>query len=106
MSSLTTYRRLGALYPSSYAIDAAARFAMRAGQPETAAALLGAADRVRETIGVPVEAAHRHRRDRLMEEVRSQLGDVRLERALAEGKQLDHEKASAAAIDAITATRN
>ena len=106
VSSLTTYRRLGALYPSSYAIDAAARFAMRAGQPETAAALLGAADRVRETIGVPVEAAHRHRRDRLMEEVRSQLGDVRLERALAEGKQLDHEKASAAAIDAITATRN
>jgi hypothetical protein len=37
--------------------------------------------------------------------VRSQLGDVRLERALAEGKQLDHGKASAAAIDAVNATR-
>ena len=84
VSSLTTYPRLGALYPSSYAIDAAALFGDAGRTTRDRCPCCSARRTVRETIGVPVEAAHRHRRDRLMEEVRSQLGDVRPERALAE----------------------
>jgi predicted ATPase len=102
-AALRRYRRLRAFYPSTYAIDGAARLATATGRYETAAVLLGAADAVRDTLGVPVEAAHQARRNRVVEQVRSALGDDAFGRALAEGRTLRYEDAVDAAIDAVTA---
>ena len=101
-AALARYRALRAFYPSSYAIEGAARVAARAGRWETAAMLLGAADSVRDTLGVPVEGAHQARRNRVVEQVRTELGEVAFDRALSDGRALRYEDALDAAIAAVT----
>jgi hypothetical protein len=79
-----------------------ARLTRRLGQPRLAAVLLGAADRVRETVGVPVEGSHRPRRNRLVAEVRAELGGTSFDRALSDGRTLQYEEGLDAAIRAVT----
>ena len=102
VASLQRYRTLRALYPASYTIDAAARLTRRLGESRLAAVLLGAADRIRETIGVPVEGSHRPRRNRLVAEVRAELGGTSFDRALSDGRTLQYEEGLDAAIRAVT----
>jgi hypothetical protein len=103
LSSLQRFRALRALYPSSYAIDGAARLAAQTGRPDVAAALLGAADRIRETIGVPLEGMHRIRRSGLVQAVRCEIGED-FDSAVAEGRALRYEQAVDLAMNAATAT--
>ena len=100
--SLRRYGSLRALYPASYAIDCAARLCARTGQPETAATLVGAANRIRDVIGVPLEGSHGIRRRQLIEEVRHQLGNPdSYEHALARGASMSFEEAIETAIAAV-----
>ena len=100
-TSLQRYRTLRALYPSSYAIDCAARLAARTGQPRTAATLIGAANHMRNIIGAPVEGSHGTRRAQLIEQIRHQLAEpASYDDALAEGESMSFEDAIEAAIAA------
>jgi tetratricopeptide (TPR) repeat protein len=101
-SSLSRHRKLRGFYPSSYAIDAAARLAALTGRPQIATTLLGAAEGLREAIGVPVESSHRSRRYRLTERLRRDLTDAVFAQALSEGRRLDYEEAIDAAIAAVS----
>lgn len=100
-SSLRRHRRLRAFYPSSYAFDAAARLAALTGRPQTAGMLLGAADRAREAIGVPIEGSHRSRRHHLHERLRRALPDPVLDAELSKGRRLRYDEAIDAAIEAV-----
>jgi predicted ATPase/tetratricopeptide (TPR) repeat protein len=87
--ALQRLRRLHALYPSSYALDCAARLAARIGDPRATATLLGAANRLRQIIDVPVEGSHRARRSALIEHVRGLHDDTALfDEALARGEAM------------------
>ena len=101
-SSLQRYGSLCALYPSSYAIDCAARLAARTGQPRAAATLVGAANHMRDIIGAPVEGSHGTRRAQLIEENRHQLANpAAYDEALAEGELMSFDDAIDAAIAAV-----
>jgi len=100
-ASLSRYRVLRALYPGAYALDAAARLISRTGSAATAAVLLGAADGLRTTLSVPVEGAHRARRQRLLAELQHELGTELFEQSLSEGRSVDLDKAANIALEAL-----
>ena len=92
--SLHRYAALRALYPTSYAIDCVARLAAGYGNARTAASLLGAANRMREIISVPIEGSHRARRAQLEDQIRTQHVDqTSYDEALADGRAMSFDDA-------------
>jgi predicted ATPase len=103
-AAVMRYRILRALYPGAYALDAVARLASHAGSARTAVVLLGAADRLRSVLAVPVEAAHQLRRKRLLAQLRSALGALPFDEALDEGHELELGEATSVAMDFLSAS--
>lgn len=81
--------RMGGSRWSAAAILDALAAVHAAGEPERAAALVGAVDRIRRSIGAPLAAADRPARRRLVEHLRRRLGDQALGRAQRRGAELD-----------------
>lgn len=86
--SLETYRRVGFRQYTAQCVEAIALVAHARGQPETAARLLGAADRLGRSLAPSPPGARARRRERLLTEMREELGDAELRAALSEGEAL------------------
>ena len=100
--SLRRYSTVRALYPSSYAIDCAARLAARTERSRIAATLLGAGNHMRQIIGVPGEGSHQSRRALLEQQIRVQHVEPGLyDEALAGGESMTFEEAIQYAIEAV-----
>jgi predicted ATPase len=87
-SSARRYRALRATYSTAYMLDAAARLSGRRGDQRKATLLLGAADHLRESIGVPVWGSQLGRRQALLADLRTALGAPAFDEALAAGTRL------------------
>jgi predicted ATPase/DNA-binding SARP family transcriptional activator len=94
-------RRLGYREVIGYGLGNAAEIALRSGDPETSARLLGAYDAVFEATGVARAADELDRREQLLAEVGERLGRERTEELLAAGSALPPETAVAEALRAI-----
>lgn len=86
--SLTLFIEFGDRWFCVIVLESAAFLAAEAGDAERAVRLLGAADTVLGTIAVPLLAWFRERRDRVLAEARSQLGDGRFAAAWEEGTRV------------------
>jgi hypothetical protein len=87
-SSARRYRALRATYSTAYMLDAAARLSGRRRDRRKATLLLGAADHLRESIGVPVWGSQLGRRQALLADLRAALGAPSFGEALAAGARL------------------
>ena len=99
--ALQRFRSLRAIYAGAYAVDGVARCAFVAGQPGDAARLLASADRMRAEIATPIWASALVRHERLVNRVRTALGDEEFAAASAEGSQLPFDEAVSAALETL-----
>jgi predicted ATPase len=81
----------------SYGLEAAARFAWSDGRSEDAARLLGAADGLRDEVGLPIWGPRLSRFETLVRFVRIAVGDAAFAAAWAEGRALSFDAALATA---------
>jgi hypothetical protein len=89
---------------SAFALERLATLAAAAGQSETVARLLGAAEALREVIRWPLPAVdHTEYYDRLVEETRIALGEKRYAAAWAEGRAMSWDQAVAYTLRACSA---
>jgi predicted ATPase/DNA-binding SARP family transcriptional activator len=89
---------------SAFALERFATLAAAAGQPETVARLLGAAEALREAIEFPLPPVDRTEYyDRLVEETRIALGEKRYAAAWAEGRAMSWDQAVAYTLRACSA---
>jgi tetratricopeptide (TPR) repeat protein len=72
-----------------------------AGRPHVAARLLGAAEGLRQRVGVPVDPAFVAAHETLVQQVRELLGEAVTEQAWAEGKSLSLDQAVSSAMDVM-----
>jgi predicted ATPase len=86
---LDRYHALGLKNCIAYCIEMLAAIDAAEGRPGEAAQLFGAADRLREVIGVPVESFNRARYDHDLSAVRTALGDLEFRRQWDYGRALD-----------------
>jgi len=77
----------------SYALEPAAGLASRADRAEEAARLLGAADGLRDEVGVPIWGPRLTRFEALVSSARATLGDERFDARWAEGRALGFDAA-------------
>jgi hypothetical protein len=85
----------------SYGLEPVARFALNGGRAGDAARLLGAADGLRDGVGVPIWGPRRARFESLVATVREALGDELFGMRWTEGRSLDYNGALAAARGAL-----
>jgi tetratricopeptide (TPR) repeat protein len=95
--SLGVWQSIGHRLPMAHCLEVLASIDLEQGRPGEAAELLGAADAVREEIGVPVEPFNRERYDRDLDGARSALGEGLFEEAWQRGRALTIDEAVAAA---------
>ncbi|MDQ3548800.1 MAG: LuxR C-terminal-related transcriptional regulator, partial [Chloroflexota bacterium] len=86
------------------ALETCAWLATVEGAAEHAARLLGAASRMRDTIGVPVSQSARRKYDRYVPVIHAQLGLAGWQRAWAEGNALSQTEAIDVALAGVTLT--
>ena len=87
----------------SYGLEATARLAWSTGRAEAAACLLGAADWLREEVGVPIWGARLTRFEALVGGVRDACGDEAFAAAWNEGRSLGFDAALEAADEVLHA---
>ena len=85
----------------SYGLEAAARLAWNDGRSEDAARLLGAADGLRDEVGVPIWGPRLSRFETLVRSVRNAVGDTAFEAAWVEGRALGFDASLATARDVL-----
>ncbi len=90
---LAIRRELGDKRGIAYSLEGFAGLTIAQGQPEQAARLLGAADTLREAIGVPLPPADRAEYERTIAAARSRLGEAAFAAAWAEGRVMTLEQA-------------
>jgi predicted ATPase/DNA-binding CsgD family transcriptional regulator len=95
--ALTLAGELGDRWWTMQGLEGLAGVAVGEGQPEGAARLLGAAERVREAIGAALPAYFRSKRASTAAAARRALGDARFAAAVAEGWRMSPEQAVDAA---------
>ena len=95
--ALEAYEAVRVFDGLSYGLEAAARLASSVGRTADAACLLGAADWLREEVGVPIWGARRTRFDVLVGDLRRTTGDEAFAAAWAEGRALGFDGALRAA---------
>jgi predicted ATPase/class 3 adenylate cyclase len=88
-AGLEACRRLGSRFSAPAMLVLAASVSLRLGRSEDAARLLGAAERMREEIGVPGGPADAASRDRTVARLRDALDPERFEAAWTVGRSLD-----------------
>lgn len=98
--SLTIARELGNKKGIAATLEGLANVAGAQGQAGCAAKLFGAAEALREAIGVPMEPSKRAEHDRIVAAVRSALGEDAIAAAWAEGRAMTLEQAIAYALGA------
>jgi DNA-binding CsgD family transcriptional regulator len=91
--ALTLTGELGDRWWTMLCLEGLAGVAVCEGQPEGAARLLGAAERVREAIGAALPAHFRSRRASTAAAARRAVGDARFAAAVAEGRRMRPEQA-------------
>jgi len=89
----------------SYGLEAAARLAWNDGRSEDAARLLGAADGLRDEVGLPIWGPRLSRFETLVQSVRNAVGDAAFEAAWVEGRELGFDASLATARDVLHGTR-
>ena len=99
--SLTLFIEFGDRWFSELVLESAAFLAFGSGDAERAVRLLGAADTVLGTIGVPLMARLRTRHDCVLDEARDALGESRFTAAWEDGKRLP----LGATVDLVKAAR-
>ncbi|MGW4774136.1 BTAD domain-containing putative transcriptional regulator [Nocardia sp. NPDC004278] len=106
LSALDGAQRIAAPRDTTFAIAALAAAAAELGEYETAATLLGTAEAIRITNGIPILPAERHDIDRPTAKIIAALGDSAFTAAHAAGADLTPAQARdlAAAITSMTAT--
>ena len=93
VESIALFRELGALWGVPDGVETLAAVTLARGEPERAARLLGAAEALRLTIGVPVPPADRPRCESLLAAARSRLGKAAFAQARQEGRRMPLERA-------------
>jgi predicted ATPase len=86
----------------TYALETAAEIALGDGRSENAALLLGAADGLRDEVGVPIWGPRLTRFELLVATVRAALSDERFDAGWAEGRGLGFDGAVAGAREVLT----
>jgi tetratricopeptide (TPR) repeat protein len=86
--SLQLYAELEVRNAISYCLEMLAAIDAVEGRPEEAAQLFGAADKIREDIGVPVESFNLERYDQDLDAVKNALGQTTFEQHWASGRGL------------------
>jgi hypothetical protein len=81
----------------SYGLEAAARLAWHDGRSDDVARLLGAADGLRDEVGVPIWGPRLTRFETLVRSVRNAVGETAFEAAWAEGRALGFDASLATA---------
>ena len=97
--SLAVHARFGEKAGVSGSLRGLAMIAGSCGQPEQGAILLGAAEVLRESIGVPIPPMGLDRHRRAIDAIRSQLAPAEFEAAWAAGRRMTMEQAVADASD-------
>jgi tetratricopeptide (TPR) repeat protein len=87
--SLVLARELGSREKIACALTGLASLASVRAEPREAATLFGAAEAVRQTIGVPMSPAEHAAHERHLARARSSIGPAAWDAALREGQQLD-----------------
>ena len=100
VEALVLSRDLGDRAGMAWCLAGLAGVAAAGGQPERAAWLWGAAEALRQTIGVRAAPASRTTRERLIARAREQLGEAAFNAAWAEGQKMTMEQAVAYALAA------
>jgi predicted ATPase len=83
----------GLRYPAPYVLDAAARLAAHEDDLERAATLIGASDRLRDTMSISVWGSQAERRSRFVEAMRRDLGAAACAERLEQGAALTFDDA-------------
>jgi predicted ATPase/DNA-binding CsgD family transcriptional regulator len=96
--SLKAHRELGDRWRMASAIENLAGTAQARGLPERAARLFGAADTLRRRLSAPIPPAERADRDEGLRAARAGLDEGRFEKALAAGRAMGLEEATALAM--------
>jgi predicted ATPase/class 3 adenylate cyclase len=97
--SLALRRELGDRPETARTLEGVAGVAMAHERPERAARLFGAADALREAVGVPAPPSRRARNERALRTVRAALADGAFAAAWAEGRVMTLEQAIAYALE-------
>src|SRR5262249_26874589 len=97
--SLTIWRELGARQGSAWSLEAFASLYSAQKQTERGVRLWGAAEVLRETIGMPLPPNEREEYDRKMAAARQALGNEAFTNALTEGRAMTWEQAIKYALD-------
>ena len=89
----------------SYGLEAAARLALNDGRTDDVARLLGAADGLRDEVGIPIWGPRLSRFETLVESVRNTAGDAAFEAAWLEGRALGFDASLATARHVLRGAR-
>jgi len=98
--SLVLCREIESARDMAYCLAGLAGIAAASGQPERAARLFGAAEVLREPVGMPLPPAYRAAYERDVAAIRAQLDDTTLAAAWAAGRAMTLEQAIAEALGA------
>ncbi len=91
--ALPSLRDLGNTVGVSLALDGLGALAAKRGEWERAARLAGSAEALREAIGAELELADRSTREHCLQAVREHLDEPSVEAALAEGREMELDRA-------------
>jgi ATP/maltotriose-dependent transcriptional regulator MalT len=94
--SFTITREIGDKLNTASCLEGLAGVAAALGNPTWAARLLGAAEALRDTLGIPMPPVERPLYERLVATTRPQIGEKAFAKALAEGRSISPEQALAA----------
>jgi hypothetical protein len=100
--SLLPSLNIGARDAAARGLECLAWVAVAHGQPRRAAHLGGAAEALRETMGVPLHPPERASHDQAVQAMRAALGDAAFAGAWAEGHALSLDEAVALALGDVT----
>ncbi|HLL99717.1 MAG TPA: protein kinase [Pyrinomonadaceae bacterium] len=90
---LRTARELGNKKNISYALDGFAAISVKAGELEQSARLAGAAEHLRESVGLEIEPNERRCRDSYLAELKTKMNIVDFTKAYEQGRKLKPEEA-------------
>jgi non-specific serine/threonine protein kinase len=103
--SLTVYQKSGTPFNINQVLESMAALAVAERQPEHAARLLGAAQALRDSVGLPVYTDLRAEHDQVIEAARGALGEAGFTAAWAEGEAMDLQQAIAYGLAAEPTSR-
>jgi predicted ATPase/class 3 adenylate cyclase len=97
--SLALFRETGRLRDTAYCLEGLAGIAATSGQPQRGARLFGAAEALREVVGIPLPPVNRADYERDVAVARADLDETAFAAAWAEGRAMTLEQAMAYALE-------